>query len=510
MGQTTILIMILTIVSKIFGFVRESVMAAYIGAGDLKSIYTTASTIPSILTTVVSNGIVSGYIPIFNKVESEEGNVKANEFTSNIINILMIYACIIFLIVFIFAGPISKALSPDLKGESLNLAKNYTRIIIISIFALLYASIIRGYLNLKGNFVDPALIGVILNLFIILATILTGILNNLYILIVGSLIAYVFQYIRFPLVAKKLGFKYKRKLDFSDKYVKLLIAMIIPIIISSAADQVSLIIDNSMASSFFGITSISKIFYAKTMLDFIMSVVTLSVVTVTFPDIAKLGQAGDIVGMKNKVGKSIVFSMILVIPATLGMMSLSNPIIKLAFERSAFTSSDTKIVASLLMSYAPYIIFASLIKILANGFYSVGDSKTPLIIILIQQVVNIMMNIILSKAFGLDGLAYATSVSTLVSSILLLLAFKKKFGRFESNKNIISIIKISLLSIIMFIVSRFIYNYINKSQSFILSLIVAVIIASFVYFVGIIILKVPEFDQLIQIFKKKKNKKELK
>ena len=504
MGQTTILVMILTIVSKIFGFVRESVMAAYIGAGDLKSIYTTAVTIPTMLTSVVTNGIVSGYIPIFNKVESEKGKKEANEFTSNIINILMIYASIVFIIVFIFAGPISKALSPDLKGESLRLAKDYTRIIIISVFVLLYASIVRGFLNTKGNFLDPALIGLILNLFIILSTIFTGIFKNPYILIFGTLFGYIIQYIRFPFVAKNLGFRYIKKLDFSDKYVKLLLAMIIPIILSSAADQISLIIDNSMASGFFGIASVSKIFYAKTMLNFIMSVVTLSVITVTFPDIAKLGQAGDIVGMKNKVGKSIVFSMILVIPSTLGMMSLSNPIIKLAFERSAFTSSDTKIVASLLMSYAPYIIFASLIKILANGFYSVGDSKTPLIIILIQQVVNILMNVILSKAFGLDGLAYATSVSTLVSSILLLLAFKKKFGKFESNQNIISIIKISLLSIIMYMVSRFIYSYINKSQSFILSLIVAVIIASVVYFVGIIILKVPEFDQLIQTFKKKK------
>lgn len=504
MGQTTILVMILTIVSKIFGFVRESVMAAYIGAGDLKSIYTTAVTIPTMLTSVVANGIVSGYIPIFNKVESEKGKKEANDFTSNIINILMIYASIVFILVFIFSGPISKALSPDLKGESLRLAKNYTRIIIVSIFALLYAPIIRGFLNIKGNFIDPTLIGLFFNFFIIIATIFTGLFENPYILIFGALLAHIFQYIRFPYVSKKLGFKYKKKLDFSDKYVKLLLAMIIPIILSSAADQISLIIDNSMASGFFGIASVSKIFYAKTMLNFIMSVVTLSVITVTFPDIAKLGQAGDIVGMKNKVGKSIVFSMILVIPATLGMMSLSDPIIKLAFERSAFTSSDTKIVASLLMSYAPYIIFASLIKILANGFYSVGDSKTPLIIILIQQVVNILMNVILSKAFGLDGLAYATSVSTLVSSILLLLAFKKKFGRFESNQNIISIIKISLLSIIMYMVSRFIYSYINKSQSFILSLIVAVIIASVVYFVGIIILKVPEFDQLIQTFKKKK------
>ncbi|MDU6064189.1 MAG: murein biosynthesis integral membrane protein MurJ, partial [Anaerococcus sp.] len=480
--------------------------AAYIGAGDLKSIYTTAITIPTMLTSVVANGIVSGYIPILNKVEREKGKDEANEFTSNIINILMIYAFIVFVVVFVFAGPISKVLSPNLKGESLRLAINYTRLVIVSIFALLYASIITGFLNTKGNFLDPALIGLILNLIIILSTIFTGIFKNPYILIYGTLFGYIFQYIRFPFVSKKLGFKYKKKLDFSDKYVKLLLTMIVPIILSSAADQISLIIDNSMASGFFGIDSISKIFYAKTMLNFIMSVVTLSVITVTFPDIAKLGQIGDIIGMKNKVGKSIIFSMILVIPATLGMMALSNPIIKLAFERSAFSSSDTKIVSSLLVSYAPYIIFASLIKILSNGFYSVGDSKTPLKIILIQQIINVFMNLVLSKFFGLNGLAYATSVSTLVSSILLLIAFRKKFGRFESNKNIVSIIKISSLSMIMFIVAKLTYNYLNSSKSLILSLLGAVIIAGIVYLVGIIILKIPEFNQFLQTVKNRNKK----
>ena len=501
MGQTTIVLMIITILSKIFGFVRESVMAAFIGAGELKSIYTTAMTIPAMLVGVVANGIVSGYIPIYSKVVEEEGEDSANRFTYNLINILMIFGLLIFLLVFFFASPICKILSPDLTGESLKLAVNYTRIIMISIYVLLYSCVIKGFLNTRGNFIDPAFTGIILNVIIIISVILTYRLDNIYILIVGALLGYIIQFIRFPFVSRKLGFKYKMEVDFSDKFIKMIFIMMVPILISSAADQISLAIDNSMASAFFGISSISKIYYSKTLLNFIMTVVTLSVVTVTFPDIAKLGQSGDIVGMKEKLSSSIVFSMILVIPATFGMMALSNPIVKLAFERNAFTSMDTEIVASLIVAYGPYIIFASLIKILSNGFYSIGDSKTPFRIVMIQQLANLLMNFVLSKLFGLDGLAYSTSLSTLISSVLLIIVFSKKVGRFDDKDNMIAIVKIFISSVVM---SGFaIYMYKIVGFSLIINLFLSVLASGLVYILMLKILKVKEFDIIAKKIKKK-------
>ena len=157
---------------------------------------------------------------------------------------------------------------------------NFTRIIVFTTFTLLYASVTKGYLNIKGNFVDPALVGIILNIVIIIFTILTNKFNNPYILIFGALFANIIQFIRFPYASKKLGFKYKRIFNLKDIYIKYLMTMMLPIIFSSAADQLSILVDNSMASAFFGVSSVSKIYYAKTMLNFIMGVVTVSVATV--------------------------------------------------------------------------------------------------------------------------------------------------------------------------------------------------------------------------------------
>ncbi len=495
MGQTTIVLMLITILSKILGFVRESVMAAFIGAGDLKSIYTTSITVTTFLCGIVVSSLSSGYIPIFNKAKVEEGEDTALDFTNNLLNILMVIGAIFFLISFVFARPISKLFSPGLEGESLVLAINFSRIMAFSIFAFMYASVIRGYLNIKGNFFDPTLVGLILNLLIVFSTILTGKTRNPYVLVIGALIAYVFQFIRFPFAARKLGFRYKRKIDFKDKYIKSMFVLIIPIIISSAADQLSLIVDNSMGSAFFGKESVSKIFYAKTMLGFITGVVTMTIATVTFPSIAKLGQEGSINEMKKAVGSSMVMTMLLVTPATLGMMILANPIIKLAFERNAFTPADTAIVASLMTSYAPYIIFVSVIKIFTNAFYAVGESKIPVIIILIQQGINFILNFILIRFFGIDGLAFATAISTALGSAMLIWAFYKRFGRVDSKENIKSTLKIIIASIVMGIIAYFIYNTYTAKIGSTFSLLVSVTVSGIVYLIIINFSKIDEVNR---------------
>lgn len=496
MGQTTIVLMLITILSKILGFVRESVMAAYIGAGELKSIYTTANTIPLVISNIIASGIVSGFIPMYNKAKNELGESGAKEFTNDLLNILLLIGTASLLIIFIFARPITKLLSPDLDGPLLDLATNYTRIIMFVVHAFLYSAVIKGYLNLKGNFIDPVITGIILNIFIIFATILTSKYKNPYILIIGALLGNVLQYFRYPIVAKKLGYKYKMSLNYRNSYIKYMMLLSVPIIISSAAGEISIIVDNAMGSAFFGKDSVSKIFYAKTMLGFILGVVTMSVTTVTFPEIARLGQLGEIDSMKIKVDSALILSLVLVVPSTVGMMTLSNPIIELAFERNAFTSTDTIIVASLMTSYAPYVIFWTITKILANSFYSVGTSKIPVIIILLQQFINFILNFILINFFDIDGLAYATTISTAIGSLIMLIMFHRQFGKINFKRGLISSLKITIATVIMGISSFLLYSYFIKKTTLSLCLIMTVVISACIYVLCIYFSKIDEIEDM--------------
>lgn len=503
MGQTTLMLMIITIVSKVFGFVREAVMASFIGASDLKSIYTTANTLPVVAANFVAVGIISGFIPIYNKAKNEEGEAAAEEFTSNIFNILMRFGLIAVILGIIFARPFSKMLSPSLDGEWLDLATNYTRIMMFAVFAYLYSAVFRGYLNLKGNFFDPAITGILMNVIIIIFTILTGVTGNPYLLIIGALLGNVLQYILFPKAARAAGYEHKRTFDIHNKYVRSLMLISIPIIISSAAGELSIIADNSMASAFFGKAAISKLFYSKTMLTLITGVITVSVTTAIFPKIAHLGQAGEIHQMKGEISSAVVTTMSLVIPATIGMMVLSRPIIELVFERNAFTSDDTAIVASLLTAYAPYIIFQSLTDVVDRGFYAVGDSKTPVIIVVIQQVLNVILNFVLIKYFDLEGLAYATVLSTAIGSSLMLYKFRDNFGAFNFRQAAISLCKIILVSLLMAYLAHLTYGGLAGKISHILALFGAIIVAGLVYIFLILLARIPEVMDLVnQIYHK--------
>lgn len=508
MGQTTLMLMFITIISKIFGFLREAVMASYIGASDLKSIYTTANTLPVVIANFVAVGIISGFIPIYNKAKNEEGEEAAEEFTSNVFNILMVFALVAVVIGMIFARPFSKLLSPDLDGAYLDLATNYTRIMMFAVFAYLYSAVFRGYLNLKGNFFDPAITGIIMNIVIIAFTILTGITDNPYYLIIGALLGNTLQYILFPRATRKLGYKHRRVLDFKNKYVRNLILISIPIIISSAAGEISIIVDNSMASAFFGKAAISKLFYSKTMLTMITGVITISVTTALFPKIAELGQLGKIEQMKERISSSVVSTMLLIIPASIGMAVLSEPIIGVVFERNAFTRNDTIIVAALLTAYAPNNIFQSIVDVVDRGFYAVGDSKTPVIVVLIQQFLNVIFNLIMIKFFGIEGLAYATVLSTAVGTVLMLFQFRKKFGSFNFKSSLISLVKISLATVVMALVAYFTNKALAGVAPRVVALFVAIFLAMLVYGFLILLARIPEvMDMVNRLYHKHKRRK---
>ena len=514
MGQTTFMLMFITIISKIFGFIREAVMANYIGAGELKSIYTTANTLPVVVSNFVAVGIISGFIPIYNRAKNEEGEASAEKFTSNIFNILMVFATAALIFGLIFAKPFSKILSPDLDGEWLDLAASYTRIMMFAVYAYLYSAVFRGYLNIKGDFFNPAITGIIMNIVIIIFTVLTGKTDNVYLLIIGALLGNVLQYILFPRATRKAGYKHDRVIDFSNKYVRQLMVIAIPVIVSSAAGEISIIVDNSMASAYFGKASISKLFYAKTMLTLITGVITVSVTTALFPKIAELGQSGKINAMKKSISSSVVTTLLLVVPATIGMSVLSKPIIELVFQRNAFTSEDTIIVASLLSSYAPFIIFQSISDVVDRGFYAVGDSKTPVIIVVIQQIINIIFNIILINFFGINGLALSTVVSTIVGSILMIYKFRDNFGSFKFKTALMSIIKISIATALMALTASGVYKLTSGKMPHILALFIAIILAVLVYGFLILIARIPEVMNLVNIiyhkvFRKRKAKKHI-
>src|SRR5699024_7378339 len=128
-----------------------------------------------------------------------------------------------------------------------------------------------------------------------------------------------------------------------------------------------------------------------------------------------------------------------------------------------------------------YIIFITFMKIISNSFYAVGDSKSPLIVILIQQAINVTLNWTLAKEIGLDGIGIATSVSTAVGSLLIIFVYLKKFGKVKDVRNMKSIGKITLASLLMVLVAKGCYGFLESYTGLGLGLVLAILLSGMVY-----------------------------
>ncbi|MDD7306652.1 MAG: murein biosynthesis integral membrane protein MurJ [Peptoniphilaceae bacterium] len=509
MGQTAFMLMFVTIISKVFGFAREAVMAYFYGDGPITASYTVANTLPVILANLVANGIIFGFIPMYNRVKNEEGEEESEKFTSNIFNILLIIAIVAVVIGMIFAKAFALIFSPSLAEDPKNLkmAVTFTRIIMFAIFAYFYSAVYRGYLNMKGNFIIPATTGIIMNVIIIVFIIASGLGKNPYILAIGCLAGNVLQYVLFPKTARDLGYKHRWSLDFHNKYVKMLMLISIPVIVSAAAGEIALTVDNTMASYYFGHNTIGVLRYAKQLLALITGIITVSVTTSIFPTISYLGQKGKFEMMKANISSAIVLTMLLVIPSTIGMMALAEPIVSVVFGRGKFDENAITVTASMVIAYAPYVIFQSFSDVIDKGFYSVGDSKTPVIVVVIQQIVNIILNFILIKFFALPGLAYATSLSCLIGAIFMSIRFRQNFGRMRLKTTIISLAKITILSIIMGLLANKLCGMMNERLGNFISILITVIVSVIFYAFFILVARIPEVMSMVNKFYHKHMKK---
>ncbi len=219
MKRTALLIITLTIVSKFVGFGREMVQVYYYGATGISDACIIAMTIPGAIFAFIASGISTVFIPMYTKLESNFGVGRANIYTDNLINILLLLCTLLILFCLIFARPLIRLFALGFEGETLVLAITFTRISLLGIYFTALITVSNAFLQIKGNFAVPALIWFPNNL-VIIATIIISSRGNVMILAFGLLLAGAAQFLSLmPFVASK-GFRYRLTADAADPHTK--------------------------------------------------------------------------------------------------------------------------------------------------------------------------------------------------------------------------------------------------------------------------------------------------
>ena len=499
MKKNIIVIMIITIILKVLGFGREILLTYYYGASAVSDVYLIAQTIPTTIFALVGTGLATTFIPIYSKVQKEKGEEEAKRFSSKVMNAVVILSIVIIVLVLLFTPQVVKLFASGFKGETLNLAVTFTRISIFGIAFSGFIYILNAYLQLKDNFVIPALISLPMNLVIILSFYLTNAFGDI-VLAYGLFFSVVVQLLFIIPSVIKNGFHYRMVFDLKDVYLKEMLLLSLPIILGTSVNQLNVLVDKNIASNV-TLGGISALNYANRLIGFIEGIFVFPIITVIYPNIAKKVIDEDIVGLKKVMNQSVVYISLLVIPATVGAMVLAKPIIEFLFMRGEFNETAAVMTAEALFYYALGMGAYALRGVFSRVFYSYKDTKTPTMNAMIGVILNIVLNLILSRFMGISGLALATSVSAVITTMLLIISLRKKVHQFGFRDTLQKLIKILIASIVMGIGAYFTFHGLSGRFGSNTALMVSIGVGGLLYLLMILMLKIEEVSQTLMLFK---------
>lgn len=499
--KTAILLMIITILSKVSGFARDITLSYFYGATSVSDAYIISITITSVLFSLIIMGISTAYIPMYKKVEHESGHKSAAFFTNNLITTVLLITSVVIGIGQFFAHSIVKLFAMGFDGETLETAVFFTRIGLVGIYFTSLTQLFTSFLQLKGKFTIPAMIGLPFNIIIIIAILISAQLD-IVILALGTVLAALVQLLFLMPTLYKTNFRYVPTVNFRDKNIKKMAVIVFPIMIGISIDQINLMVDKTIAST---ITEggISALMYSSRLNDFVQGIFVLSFVTVMFPLISNMAAQKNTPALKKSISTVISSVIVIVIPASIGIMVLAEPIIRLLFGHGLFDERAIDMTANALFFYSIGMIGYGLREIFNRTFYSMQDSKTPMYNASMAIILNIVLNFILSSFMGISGLALATSISALFCSTLLAINLRRKIGAFGSKEIVVIVLKVLLASLVMGLAVYMMNVYVFDGWHALLKMVIMVFVGSVIYFILIYFLRVNESKLIVNYVKKK-------
>lgn len=315
------LLMIIIIISKLFGMFRDVVLANYYGTSNISDAYLIASSVPTLLFYFIGHALSTAYIPMYNKVKKEKGISAANKYTSNIINISLLICTGIIVLLLIFPTQIVKLFAVGFDNETAALASRFIRYSALSLYFMVLVNVGNGFLQINDNFIVPAAISIPQNLAII-ATIVLSTTLGIMTMGWGILAAKILEFLLILPFIKMNEYKHSAVIDIQDQSVRETLYVVVPIIIGVGVSQIDNAISKSIASTI-SEGAISALSYASIINTAVQEVLVTGVVTVLFADSAAHVANNEYEKVKHKLSKTIDGMMLLLIPASIGAIILA-------------------------------------------------------------------------------------------------------------------------------------------------------------------------------------------
>lgn len=505
-AQSVLMLIAFAVFSKVLGFFRESLIAARFGSGIETDTYFIAQSANALFTAIITSSLATTTIPILSRIGTFEGKKGKTDYASNMLSISLLVAVTISALAWISAPLTMKVFAYGFEKEQFDFAVFMMRLGIPAILFATLVGVFNGYLQSENRFLTSSIGAISQNFFYITFLIFGASSFGIRGLMVTSIIGMAGQLVILVIGSIAIGFRYRAILNFKDKYVQQVFILVPPILLSVAIGDINSMIDKAMASTLVE-GSISALNYASRLNTLVNSIFVSAIITVLYPLLAQGVAENDIKKVKKTTMQGVNLIIIIMIPTTIGMLILAKPIVQIVYERGFFDVTATQMTVGALIFYTLGLVPSSINGLVTRVFYSLHDTKTPMINSVIAVVVNVVVNVILIKPLAHMGLALATSISSIVSTMILLTLLRKKIGNLGLSKAFICGVKSTLSSIIMAGIVLVVYNK-NKllfGTSFfgeLTSLLTPIGVGATLYFLLLYIFKVEELSWAVKIFKK--------
>jgi putative peptidoglycan lipid II flippase len=452
-----------TATSRVLGFVRDIVIARFFGTAIYAQAFVIAFRIPNLLRDLVGEGATnSAFVPVLTDELTRKGKKDFFKLAQVILNV-MFWVLLILTVLGVLLSPfIVRLIAPGFSADAakFDVTVKLTRVLFPFLFLVGLWAYAMGVLNSLGYFAAPAFGPSIMNLSMILCAMWFG--ENVFGLATGVLAGGFLQLaLQFPPLYMS-GWKASLTREFTHPKAKKIGMLLIPRALGACVYQVNVFVSTILASlsSIVGDGAVAALYYANRVWQLPLAIFGIALAQAVLPMMSRHVALNEMEKLKSTLLFSLNVLFFILIPSTVGLVVLRTPIVKVLFQRGAFTAYSTGITSTALLFYAVGLVACGGIKVLVNTFYSMHDTMTPVKTALVALVLNVILNVALMFPLKLGGLALATSIAAVFNFIALYVLLGRRLGDFGTKFVIDTFLKVTLASAVMgmtlqFLVVRF-------------------------------------------------------
>lgn len=508
-----------TLVSRIFGYVRDMVLASFFGAGMAADAFIAAFRIPNLLRRLFGEGSLSiAFVPVFTETMLKGDREDAFRLAVSSLKLLLLGLSVVTVVGVLSAPLIIHLVAPGFSAfpEKMALTVWLTRIMFPYVILIGLVALCMGILNVLGHFAAPAIAPVLLNLAMIAAVFAVARFSDSETVRVvglagGVLLGGVLQLaLQLPYLVR-YGIRFWTRSGLWHPGMKKVGLLMLPTIFGAAVYQINILVGTLLAS-LLPEGSVSYLYYADRLVQFPLGIFAQAAATAVLPSLSRQAANGDHDGLAHTFGHAMSLVLFITIPAMVGLVVLRDPLVALLFKRGAFDVQTTRLTADALLYYALGLWAFSGVRIVVSTFYALQDTRTPVVTATISIAVNILLGMALMGPMRHCGLALATSLASMVNLVLLVVALRRKLGvirwRLIFSSCLKTLVASGLMALGVMVTCRLMIpgGAASGTLSLLTAIVAAVVGGSVVFFAAAWTMKIPEWQKVLGLIKGVQNR----